>query len=125
MKKRARVGIAAVAVALCTAAGMAAASAPAKAAATEPAFGLLFPGNLVVSESYYTTAPNIVPGTTQLPPGCTGSNCGTAVANGQYPYVFNNDTVDGSFGVTSPLFLAEMTPDGFPLATIPVPTTSW
>ena len=29
-----------------------------------------------------------------------------------YPYVFNNDTVDGSFGVTSPIILDELTPSG-------------
>ena len=53
-------------------------------------------------------------GTTQLPPGCTGANCATAIANGNYPYVFNNDTVDGSFGVTSPLYLKQITPSGLP-----------
>ncbi len=28
-----------------------------------------------------------------------------AIANGVYPTVFNNDTVDGNFGITSPIFL--------------------
>ena len=32
---------------------------------------------------------------------------GTAIANGTYPNVFENATVDGSFGVTSPLILRE------------------
>jgi len=35
--------------------------------------------------------------------------------------VFNNNLVDGSFGVTSRIFLAEMTPSGLPLGTITVP----
>ncbi len=41
-----------------------------------------------------------------------------AVANGSYPSttnsnnVFNNDTVDGSFGVTSPIILDQITPSG-------------
>jgi hypothetical protein len=39
--------------------------------------------------------------------------CSTAIANGSYPAVFNNDTADGSFGVTSPIFLDQMTTTGF------------
>jgi len=35
--------------------------------------------------------------------------------------VFNNALVDGSFGVTSRIFLSEMTPSGVPLGTITVP----
>ena len=62
-------------------------------------------------------------GTTQLPPGCTGANCVTAIANGNYPYVFNNVTVDASFGVTSPLYLKQITPSGCPQGVIPVPTS--
>ena len=53
-------------------------------------------------------------GTTQLPPGCSGANCVTAIANGSYPQVFNNVTVDPSFGVTSPLYLKQITPSGLP-----------
>jgi len=37
--------------------------------------------------------------------------------------VFNNDTVDSSFGVTSPLFLNEVTPYGRLQDVIPVPTS--
>jgi len=71
------------------------------------------PGNLVVSGSYYTgSADLLTPGVTELPPGCTGSGCTAAVADGSYPYVFNNDASDPSFGVTSPVFLDQITPDG-------------
>jgi hypothetical protein len=125
--KRARAGAAAFVAALCTAAGVAAASAPADASAARAASGAragfveLVPGSLVVSESRYTGHADIVAGQTQLPPGCTGSNCVTATANGNYPQVFNNALVDGSFGVTSPIYLQEMTPSGFPLATFEVP----
>jgi hypothetical protein len=50
------------------------------------------PGNLVVSGSYYTgSADLLTSGVTELPPGCTGSGCTAAVADGSYPYVFNND----------------------------------
>jgi hypothetical protein len=82
----------------------------------------LVPGDLLVSESYYSNDPNIVAGQTVLPPGCT-SGCGIAVANGNYPYVFNNDAVDGSFGVTSRLFLREISPWGRTQDVIPVPTS--
>jgi hypothetical protein len=80
----------------------------------------LRPGNLLVSGSVYRDA-DIQPGVTQLPPNCTGGNCATATSDGAYPYVFNNDAVDGSFGVTSPLFLEQLTPDGNLVSRIKVP----
>ena len=80
----------------------------------------LIPGNLLLSTSEYTPA-DITPGVTELPPGCTGSACTPAIADGTYPYVFNNNTVDGSFGVTSRLFLDELTPWGQVFGRIPVP----
>jgi hypothetical protein len=106
---------------VCAAAGVAATSGPAGASAAKAGTGALIPGHLLVSESVFTKAPKIVAGQTQLPPGCTGSNCVTAIANGSYPQVFNNALVDGSFGVTSRIFLSEMTPSGVPLGTITVP----
>ena len=69
-------------------------------------FGLI-PGNLLLSTSDYSPT-SITPGVTELPPGCTGSNCAPAIASGTYPEVFNNDTVDASFGVTSRVFLDEL-----------------
>jgi hypothetical protein len=82
----------------------------------------LIPGDLLVSTSYYHNDPGIVAGTTVLPPGCT-SGCVTAIANGSYPQVFNNVTVDPSFGVTSPFLLREITLSGRPQGVIPVPTS--
>src|ERR1700733_1804149 len=116
-------GVAALATVLCAAGGVAAAGAPAGASAAGSGFRFILPGNLLVSESVYTNDPNIVAGQTQLPPGCTGANCVTATANGTYPQVFNNDLADASFGVTSRIYLAEMTPGGFPIATIAVPSS--
>ncbi len=83
----------------------------------------LIPGNLLLSTSDYVPA-NITPGVTELPPGCgsAASPCAPAIANGTYPYVFNNDTVDGSFGVTSPIYLDELTSWGQVFGRIPVPT---
>ncbi len=80
----------------------------------------LIPGNLLLSTSDYVPA-NITAGVTELPPGCTGSACTPANADGTYPYVFNNDQVDGSFGVTSPIFLDELTPWGQEWGRIAVP----
>ena len=82
----------------------------------------LIPGDLLVSTSYYHNDPGIVAGTTVLPPGCT-SGCVTAIANGNYPQVFNNDSVDPSFGVTSPLVLRQITESGRPQGVIPVPAS--
>jgi hypothetical protein len=80
------------------------------------------PDNLVVSGSNYVgTAGLFTPGVTELPPGCVGSACTPAVANGTYPGVFNNDASDGSFGITSPIFLDQITPDGHLINTLHVP----
>ena len=71
------------------------------------------PGNLLVSRSVYDNNPaNVVAGTTLLPPNCVAPNCVTATDNGQYPFVFNNDAVDGSFGITSKIVLDQFEPSG-------------
>ena len=118
-RRRHRLGLAAVvAVAL-------AAAAPSAAVARSWRGGSeLRPGDLLVSGSIYRGA-NIQAGVTQLPPGCTGSNCVTANSDGTYPYVFNNDIVDSSFGVTSPIFLDGLTPTGQEVGRIDVPTNQF
>ena len=98
-----------------------AAAAPAAALAHDGGGDQLRPGNLLVSGSTYREA-DIQPGVTQLPPGCTAANCVTATADGAYPYVFNNDVADGSFGVTSPILLWQLTPSGDVVSKIKVPT---
>jgi hypothetical protein len=97
------------------------------------------PGTLVLSRSVYAGNQNTVVVGQTLPPGCqagtitlpeVGSTktttvavtCSTATANGTYPGVFNNDAADGSFGVTSPIFLDEITTDGFLLGVLPIPS---
>jgi len=64
-----------------------------------------------------------VPGVTVLPPGCT-SGCATANNNAAYPGVWNNDLVDASFGVTSPIVLEQLTPSGHLVNTLRVPTAA-
>ncbi|MBV9446931.1 MAG: hypothetical protein JO345_13695 [Streptosporangiaceae bacterium] len=131
---RARSGIALFAAALCAATGAAAAGATGTVAAADATGrgsgavsgesgagpGRLLPGNLLVSGSYYVKDPSLVAGQTVLPPGCV-SGCATATAGGSYPQVFNNDVVDGSFGVTEPIFLDEISTSGHLFARIGVP----
>jgi hypothetical protein len=85
------------------------------------------PGNLVVSRSVYIGDANTVKVGEILPPGCGAGLCSPttgAIADGTYPYVFNNDSYDPSFGVTSPIFLDEMTPWGWLLHSLEVPNSS-
>jgi hypothetical protein len=83
------------------------------------------PGNLLVSRAVYDNNPNnIVEGVTQLPPGCTGSNCATATAGGAYPQVFNNDIVDASFGITSKIVLDQLTTRGWWINSLEVPNSA-
>ena len=87
--------------------------------------GHLFPGNLLVSRSVYDNkASNVVAGTTLLPPNCVGSACAVATADGTYPTVFNNDLVDASFGITSKIFLDQLSSSGWPINSIEVPNSA-
>ena len=86
-----------------------------------------YPNNLVLSRSVYdSVAGNVTLGEV-LPPNCpTTAKCGAksgAIANGLYPYVFNNDTYDGSFGITSRIFLDQLTPWGHTINTLEVPNS--
>jgi hypothetical protein len=88
---------------------------------------LFFPGNLVVSRSVYVNTKSITAGETVLPPDCSLANCPTpvtAVVDSAYPFVFNNDSVDGSFGITSKIFLDQITPFGLVFTSIEVPNSS-
>jgi len=87
-------------------------------------------GNIVVTRSVYAGDATTVVIGQPLPPVCPSTaKCGTATAtaSGAYPTaanpnnVFDNDTVDGSFGVTSPIFLDQMTPTGTLVNTLAVP----
>src|ERR1700760_386072 len=85
-----------------------------------------FSGNLVVSRSVYdNNAANVTIGAA-LPPNCasTVGPCAPAINNGAYPFVFNNDTIDASFGITSKIFLDQITPSGSLLNSLEVPNSS-
>jgi hypothetical protein len=105
------------------------------------------PGTLVLSRSVYVGKASTITIGETLPLGCLGGStgltvdvptttggtaavvvpCGIATDNGEYPNildthnVWNNSNSDGSFGVTSPIFLDYLTTDGVPLGTLPIP----
>jgi hypothetical protein len=73
------------------------------------------PNKLLVSVSTWRKDAGIASGSTELPPGCSTAAgapnpCATAVAGGAYPYTFDNDQVDGSFGITQPIVLEQINP---------------
>ena len=108
------------------------------------------PNSLVVTRTVYVgTAETVTIGET-LPPGCAGGpngtttvavptttpgvvddvqvQCGVASDNGEYANlndshnVFNNANSDGSFGITSPIFLDNISSEGNLLGTLPIPS---
>jgi hypothetical protein len=101
-------------------------------------------GTLVLTRSVYVGTPSLlVPGVTVLPPGCLGGTkgisvtvpliaggmtplipvpCSVASADGTFPTVFNNAATDGHFGITSPIFLDDLTTDGHRLDTLWIPS---
>lgn len=64
------------------------------------------PGDLLISGAVYTGTASTVPFPGTLPNGLA------SVADGTYPGVFGNESVDPSFGVTAPIFLREITTSG-------------
>ncbi|HTJ94862.1 MAG TPA: hypothetical protein VL424_17355, partial [Pararobbsia sp.] len=86
------------------------------------------PGNLVLSRSVYDNkSSNVIAGTV-LPPGCAQTTGGCSAASGApydgtYPFVFNDVIYDPSFGITSKIFLDQITTTGWPINSIEVPNT--
>ncbi len=97
------------------------------------------PNTLVLSRSVYVGTPSLlVPGVTLLPPGCVAGMvdvpliaggttqvavaCSTPIADGTFPAVFNNGAADGHFGITSPIYLDNLSTDGHLLDTLAIPT---
>jgi hypothetical protein len=106
------------------------------------------PDSLVLSKSVYVGNASTVISGEALPPGCMGGAtgltvnvpliaggttpvavpCGFASDNGEFPNdqdthnVWNNAVTDGSFGITSPIFLDNITEDGWVLGTLPIPS---
>jgi hypothetical protein len=85
-----------------------------------------FPGNLIVSRSVYDNNANNVKVGALLPPNCanTVGPCVAATNDGTFPYVFNNALADSSFGITSKLYLDQITPGGSLLGSLEIPNSS-
>jgi len=105
-------------------------SIPAAAQNSNPGGPFQFSANdLVVSRSVYdNNAANVVVGTI-LPPNCASTTGGCAAStgapyNGLYPEVWNDNIYDGSFGITSMIFLDEITPFGTLINALEVPNSS-
>jgi hypothetical protein len=99
------------------------------AAISSPTFS---PGNLVLTRSVYAGDATTVTIGQALPPNCPATaKCGSGKAtdNGAFPSVgsannvWNNDVPDGSFGVTSPIFVDQITTAGVTMNTLAVPTS--
>ncbi len=87
-----------------------------------------WPGNLVVSRSVYDNNPANVTVGTILPPNCAATTGGCAaptgaISDGTYPFVFNNDLYDSSFGIASRIFLDQLTPQGRVIDSLEVPNS--
>jgi len=108
------------------------------------------PDSIVLTRSVYVGNADTVTIGEDLPPGCAGGAngttnvnvptttagvsvsvavpCGIASDNGEAPNlndshnVWNNSNSDGSFGITSPIFLDNLTEDGWRLDTLPIPS---
>src|SRR5579863_8515493 len=92
-------------------------------------------GNLVLSRSVYTGDQSTVVVGQELPPVCpasantaaAGACAGKATDNGLYAStssannIFNNNKIDGSFGVTAPIYLDQLSPTGTTLNTFAIP----
>ncbi len=108
-----------------------AALSPALAAAqngTDKGTNRLYPNNLVVSRSVYDNNPGNVTVGEILPPNCAQTTGGCSAAtgapyDGTYPTVFNNNLYDGSFGVTSRIYLDQLTLSGWKISSIEVPNS--
>jgi hypothetical protein len=88
----------------------------------------LYPNNLVVSRSVYDNNPRNVTVGEILPPNCppASGSCSAptgAPYDGTYPTVFNNDLYDASFGITSRIYLDQLTLSGQRINSIEVPNS--
>jgi hypothetical protein len=90
---------------------------------------VFLPGNLVVSRSVYDNNPSNVSVGEILPPNCASTQGGCSAStgapnDGKYPFLWNNDVYDASFGIASKIFLDQMFPFGFVINSLEVPNSS-
>jgi len=87
-----------------------------------------WPGNLVVSRSVYDNSASNVQVGEILPPNCPAASgaCGVAPGapyDGTYPYVWNDANYDPSFGITSRIYLDQLSPNGWLINSLEVPNS--
>ncbi len=75
---------------------------------------IVLSSNLLVSRTVYVGSKSTVSVGQALPGG------GVAIADGTFPNVFTNETPDASFGVSSPIYLDQLTSTGALIRSIPV-----
>jgi hypothetical protein len=76
----------------------------------------VIPGDLLLSRVHYAGATDLItPGVTVLPTG------GVAIADGDFAHVWDNESVDGNFGISAPIYLDQLTPAGALVNSIAVP----
>ena len=75
------------------------------------------PGSVLIAETTYPAA-----GDPAISVGQPLAEGGNAIADGKYPEVFNNDSVDGSFAVSTPLDLIDVDSSGNQLLQVKVPS---
>jgi hypothetical protein len=72
------------------------------------------PGSLIISGTTYAgTASTVTVGQTL-------SGGGKAIADGSFPNVFKNESVDAAFGVSSPIFLQQLSTSGTLISTLAI-----
>ncbi|MBB6247403.1 hypothetical protein [Rhodanobacter sp. A1T4] len=87
-----------------------------------------WPGNLVVSRSVYdNNASNVQVGQI-LPINCAATTGGCSAStgapyDGTYPYVWNDVLYDPAFGITSRIYLDQVTPNGWLINSLEVPNS--
>jgi hypothetical protein len=86
------------------------------------------PGNLVVSRSVYDNKASNVQVGMILPVNCaaTTGGCGASTGapyDGTYPYVWNDVLYDANFGITSRIYLDQITPNGSLVNSLEVPNS--
>jgi hypothetical protein len=89
-----------------------------------PAHFFMVPGSLIVSSSTYDrTRGDVASLKIGTPLAGTATATTAAIADNNYVTVWNNDKVDGSFGVTSPIRLTDVDPrTGYAFGSISVPS---
>src|SRR5579862_1726668 len=92
---------------------MTASAVSAKSSPTHP----FVPGSVVIADTTYPAQ-----GEPAISVGQPLAEGGNAIADGKYPEAFNNDSVDGSFAVSTPLTLEDVDSSGNPLSQIKVPS---